>query len=390
MMRGMSEAVYIKKTDMQQRVYGIEQYVPGDESARGLEIMTSGGTTNGVPVMLVDTFAASPGAHGAMYGREGKKGAIIKLSRAHPNLSHIRSLMYDTEYPNAAERVICLSHADITKPDFSACIRSYAPTDIYGSVSFTMFFINQLIQAGAPDILREIKSVTTVGELLDTDKRKKIAQVAPDAEIRALYAVGEIGGGVCLYTCPETRYEDTATYHLFEASHVTVDIIEPDENGVGEIVIGGQFGNFCTGDIGSIDPTRCSCGASEKVSILGRKDYDIVSALGAVFYVSEVKRVFAELSPQYVSDYLVEVSEKEGSRDTHGQVRLTVVPTDELRALATPHAYITSFFDESLFVTKTRTLAQLIAEGIFLQTEVQFADHIDQGRKEVHLKKVIS
>lgn len=369
----------LRKSDIQDWIPGIDFYAPHSSNVKKLNILTSGGTSGSSPILLVERYTFTNEPHTWMYGTHG---SLVKLSRNHTNLAHLRGFVYES---SPAQRVLYPDAKDLTNPLFHKKMEEFSPTDVYGAVSFVMRWINTLVQNSAHHIFTAIHTVTTVGEHVSKLKEEKMRRLMPHAQLRVTYSFAEIGLGLLAYECQSANRAEGSVYHPFTQNTISFEIMNPDTDGVGELIVTTPFGKYSPGDIGKIEG-QCVCSAQTSLILCGRKNYDVVTCNGAVFYRSEVERVFSDLS-SLVSDYLVEVKEREEEHKSGGRVILTIVPTETLKEMPSPMKYIADAFERSLFVTKTRTLGQVIQADILQETKVQFSDTIPHERKEVRLKK---
>lgn len=375
---------YTTKEDLNKTVTGIEQYKPGDPSTKKLYIAASSGTTTGLPTLLVvKNNEYDEYQYGLRIG--GIKQDIRVSANTMFNLRRVAEALYCGE-PN---RIMCLDRdLDVASSHLSKIIEEFGPTELDGVPSFAVQVIENVIaEDGHANVFTNIRTFFTVGEALTPTKIAYLTKLMPKITFQGEYGCAE-GGSYIAFSCPTRFPEENEPYHVVQNIGIRVEIEDPDEDGFGEIVVSTPaITRYRTGDAGKIVPGICECGAQDTLVVRGRIDFDIVHCRGATFLISEIDRVFGNLRP-YVADYLVEVDEHAGGGTLIGTVSITIVPTEKLREHPTASRFICDTFSERLYVTKTRTLAQLVEDGLFKEPEVHFREKIVTGtKKKIRLRK---
>ena len=208
------------------------------------------------------------------------------------------------------------------------------------------------------------------------------------AEIEMGYGISEAPGGVgghCRYLIEKYPKSLGRAYHPL----LPVSIVELDEADVGEIAIRTQeLGWYLTGDAGRLVSEPCVCGASQTLFVEGRINYDIVHCVGATVRTDLLEKAFSPLR-NFVEEYSVEVREASHEERTVGAIAIAIVPTALLRSRADAEAFIAGEVAKTLQVTKTRTLDDLVRDGIFLPPAVSLVEALSRGNgKKVRLRKV--
>ncbi|MFZ2886925.1 MAG: hypothetical protein WA021_03845 [Minisyncoccia bacterium] len=147
---------------------------------------------------------------------------------------------------------------------------------------------------------------------------------------------------------------------------VEIEIHEPDEHGVGDILIattlygGYRLEGYASGDVGRIRAEKCPCGEAITFEVIGRRGFDFIKLAGALLVRAEFDRVMAMF--RSIQDYRVEASTTLAG-DFQGALTIRLYskepPTEQLRR------EIEASLQEKLFLTQTNTLANLVARGAF-------------------------
>ena len=237
-------------------------------------------------------------------------------------------------------------------------MEEFEPQSMRGSSSRILHF-GEILAETDSHILKDVRLIQLIAELCTLTQKKRLRKLFPEATMKSGYMLSEVVYPTiqCLGTEEEERY------HLLEDSDTTLSIAEPDEQGVGEIVATtSEFKNYRTGDLGKLDMNPCPCGERPTLLLRGRKDFDVIPILGALFLREELERVLEPVAGNLV-EYQLRVGEVPHNERSVGKAVFDFVP----RSDALTETEIGEYLAQSLFVTKTRTLSQLIDAGIFTQ-----------------------
>lgn len=284
------------------------------------------------------------------------------------------------------QRFLFVDQSDIKRPQFARLFTEFAPTDIKSSPSLLV----QALESIAPFSYQmnkryEVRTIYLAYELADRRRITLIANAFPKSVIRISYSSSETGpiGVSCSYLLRRVFGEDhVSPVHPNEDS--VVEICEPDTGELGEIMVTTpERKRHRTGDMGKLLKEQCACGATETLLVHGRFNHDVIHTAGATIFSAEVERVLGPIS--LLADYLVEVEE----RDVAGRIlpRLhcqAVLPENAPPELAGQIADALV----GMFVTKTRTLGQLVQEGLFLETVVRVVPELPFREKKVRLRRM--
>lgn len=216
-------------------------------------------------------------------------------------------------------------------------------------------FILRVAQA-LPNALRErVSYVHHFGEPNTAALYERLHTFFPNAEIISTYVSMELG--LCAVSC---AHLSPGQYHPL--SHVTLRISEPDDTGLGEILItmsvpqGLSVEEYRSGDAGRLHKTSCACGAAETLEVLGRLESDVLKVGGFVFYTALFDAIAART--EGVDDYRAVVGEEYGRVSLSVEIFSHAGPgTEELART------IAEGFERSLKISPTKTYADAVAEG---------------------------
>ena len=275
--------------------------------------------------------------------------------------------------------VLTLDERDLEEGNLSLIMREFEPQSMRGSPSQVLRFGETLAETNS-SVLKSISLIQLIAELCTSTQKKHLGSLFPKAILQSGYMLSEVVYPTiqCLATKGEERY------HLLEDSETVLSIAEPDEEGVGEIIATtSELKNYRTGDLGKLDTKPCPCGKQPTLLLLGRKDFDIVPVLGALFLREELERVLEPIAGTLV-EYQLRVGEILRNGKLAGKAVFDFVP----RSAALTEDEIGKYITESLFVTKTRTLSQLIEADIFVPLSARKVAAIaSSGKKRIVLKR---
>jgi phenylacetate-coenzyme A ligase PaaK-like adenylate-forming protein len=346
-----------------------EEMLAEERPAKELMIRITSGTSAAGPLMRIFPVP--------QIARFGSSQRVLVLGGTR-TLRLANALFQKSDGDEASATVLALDISDLAI--LERIIAEFSPDRVVGLPSFV-----QRVFVGVEDSpSQKVEQLLLFGERLSSGMREEFEKRFPRALIRIEYINAEMGriGGFCphlplnhYHTLPKTPFM----------------IYEPNSEGVGEIVVSQQLARsvyaeeYRTGDAGRIVKIDCPCGAEETFEMLGRIGYDYVRAGGAQLRIEEFERVAKDLD-LYLQDFRAEVGQKEGK----WFIRLRVYPRGTLLHDATTLELFRSQFEKKLFVTASRTLAELVREEDFFPLEVECANEsFPLGNKTVKLRRLL-
>jgi phenylacetate-coenzyme A ligase PaaK-like adenylate-forming protein len=336
-------------------------------------IRSTSGTTGKRPLHIV--FEMNPHMYGRFDGSERLLGCIGLMNI---RLSSALLIRYGSV---EGQRIMCLDHKDLSDERVTPLLNDFAPDMVYGMVFFLLSTVRQVLAKG----LESVHSIILTGEYLTASLRASLQGYFPNAVITEGYGSTEaalINTSPCGYLPPHT-------YHFLKG--ITVDINEPDEDGVGEVLISWKvFRNFRArrykiGDSGKLLQEPCRCGESVTLQLMGRIGYDYLKLAGALLRKEEFDRV-AALCKDLMDDYRAEAYSVNQMERIVGGVELQVYRSSGMLD-ATEKSALAAKFSSELFVTPTQTLADLVAKNAFIPLQIKtVTEPFAQSAKAVKLR----
>ena len=383
-MRTINGISYRTKEDLEDSCVGLEQYQPGQPSVKDLFIRVTSGTSGTQPTVLVVSFAEVKKNILAKGRRLFAEPLLVVLPR---NLSSVQWVQLFFDPAAESSRILFLSRRELEHPLLAKIIDEFQPRHVFSTVSLFDFLLDTLATRNGLSGLAAVERLFITGETLSHTVKQKFEALVPEAAIEMSYGISEVGGGVGAYCATlYKRHPDSfgRAYHPL----LPLSIVEPDENGVGEIALTTrELGPYLTGDAGRLVAEPCACGATETLFVEGRINYDIVHCVGATFHAALVEKIFASLR-EYVEDYYLEIREVQGEGKTLGFVACTVVPTAKLRAMKNGVEYVCEFLEKNLQITKTQSLGDLVRVDIFMKPFITYAEILPKSVKYIRMRKV--
>ncbi len=228
-----------------------------------------------------------------------------------------------------------------------------------------------------------VSSINVFGEFLTRTTMSMLSELFPNATVRSLFAVSEIGA-ISTVSCD---HQPLNFYH--PRPGIDVSVYECDETGAGELLVSTMLNQeipverYKTGDSVRMHDGVCSCGASVTFEVLGRRGYDYVKIAGVTLRQEECER--AARSLRSFDDYRVEVSGVRAGNSIKGKIVLHVFRKDGVGTEGLAREIGTNFA-RALQLTPTRSLADLTERGIFEPITVVFKDApFPQSNKNIKL-----
>lgn len=218
---------------------------------------------------------------------------------------------------------------------------------------------------------QNVRSINVFGEFLTGTTISMLAEFFPNAKVRSLFAVSEIGA-ISTVSCD---HQPLNFYH--PRPGIEVGVYEPDEEGVGELLVSTRLNQtipierYKTGDSVRLHTGMCECGQTVTFEVLGRRGYDYLKVAGVTLRQEECERVAHAL--RAYDDYRVEASSVQAEGQLKGKLVLHIVRRDGVGTEGLARE-IGANFSKALYLTPTRTLAQLIDDGVFVPIVVMFRD----------------
>lgn len=340
----------------------IKAHPPAD--ARRTLIRITSGTSGRAPIVLASSYdsgALDDVQTGATFRTISCLGTrCIRLSNV------LAESTYSTGHQN---RWLPLDAADLSDPRVATLLDDFKPNRFYGLSSLIARAGRVLTDATASNI----RMIRFSGEGTRDPLLAYFTERFPNAERLENYIANEVGGFVGRRSC---KFLPHGHFHVGEG--VTVEIDAPDRDGVGDILVSRtlygpiEAERYRIGDIGRFVPGVCACGEPLTLQLLGRRGSDYIKLGGMLFRREEFDRVIARF-PDLIDDYRVRLSE----RTERGTLRVSAEliafrkagrPTDALA-----HE-LAERISADVFVTPTRTFAQLVAAGNLDPLELRFSD----------------
>lgn len=378
---------YFTKADYQDRIIGIERYKPGAENTPELSINISSGTSeSGISMVLYKIFEMQDTSEHYRVFRYDEIKSFVRLVTK--SAQSLRSSLIQLSFKKS-RRVLCIDEEDAKHPQLSNILRQFAPEYLMGTSTRVEKTLLSLEKDGAIDSINSVKYFRLSSEATIKRQLELIERLCPRRKVVSDYGSAEAEN--VAFTCPllNGRYPQEAfkVFHPFKEI-CSIEIIEKDDLGYGEITVSTKVSgitNYKTGDVGKLIEETCACGATKTLFVAGRKDFDIVYCAGATFLTETIDGVLKKLVGE-VADYQVEVRERVSAGALQGEVLFRIVPQNyknqpEKKLLIKKIA-------DTLQVTKSRTLGELIEAKIFSAPRIEYVKNIPGGGKKIRLRKV--
>lgn len=252
-------------------------------------------------------------------------------------------------------------------PGTEKVLADFAPGKVLGVPSY----IAHIAPRMDPQTRQQVRSINVFGEFLTATTVSMLADFFPNATVRSLFAVSEIGA-VSTVSCD---YQPLNFYH--PRPGIDVAVYEPDETGVGELLVSTLLNQmipierYKTGDSVRLHSGVCQCGQTTTFEVLGRRGYDYLKVAGVTLRQEECERVAHKLNA--FDDYRVEASGVREDGQLKGKIVLHIFRRDGVGTEGLARQ-IGADFSRELRLTPTRTLADLIEQNVFVPVTVIFKD----------------
>lgn len=277
-------------------------------------------------------------------------------------------------------RVLLLDPADLV-PGFESLLADFSPDGIRGLPSL---IIRASEHVPIP-ITSGVAKMHLAGELFTEARVAFLREHFPKTEFSCMYMSAEIGM-ISEVPCGRLPFN---YYH--PRAGVVVEIDAPEQGGAGALLItttleeGIDVVRYRIGDSGRWHSERCSCGNPLTFEVLGREGYDYIKILGCVVRAEEGERIFAKYRELFDS-YRIELEEIYRDNQVRGKLTLRVHGKRALVSDSEISAFIDDF-NNSFFMTPTKTLAMLVHEGVFEPLVfLQESEPLPQGPKDYPLR----
>lgn len=280
--------------------------------------------------------------------------------------------------PLGENQVLAIDAKDLA-PELEPALKDYKPDLFVGFPSF-MLRVAEYLDA---ETAEGVEGINFLGESMTPALEDVFRARFPRARMRGMYVAAEFG----VMSKPNCPYLPRNWYHPLTG--VTLEVHEPDETGAGDLLVSGlrngriMVERYRVGDMGRLKHEFCACGESSAFEVLGRRGYDYIKLAGALLRQEEFDRV-AKLLGAF-DDYRAEVEQVVEQGRQKGKVLLRIfvgnAPKKDLSA-----GEIAERFSQELFVTQTKTLADLIESGEFAALAISKADRpFERKHKDIKL-----
>lgn len=332
----------------------LEEFVvhpPENPSAYAIR-MTSG-TTNSQPILaLWQKKDAAEWHAGSM------RHLVIALGPLSMRLSNV--LFFRNNSENSGALILPLDPGAL---DASAerLLNDFAPDSFYAFPSF----VARLSGYMSSQARRSVRILGLCGEAASKTLRDLFTLQFPHARQVVTYGSTETG----ILTRFPCEHLSPGRYHPRDG--VAIEIREPDEYGVGRLLIskdllfGRRMEQYNIGDMARIVPEPCPCGEKLTFEVFGRAGYDFLKIAGALLRREEFDRVASECAALF-DDYRAEAEEVLIDGALKGRIVLTVYRRDG----AVSAEEVSQRFSAQVYLTPSQTLSGLVAKELFLPLEV--------------------
>lgn len=283
--------------------------------------------------------------------------------------------------PEREKQVLALDATDLT-PDLAPLLSDFKPQRIIGFPSF----IARAAEFFDEEAGRVVQSLKCPGEPVTNTYQELFSKKFPNASVGAIYWTIELDR-ISKETC---GHRPLNFFHPFKG--VDIEIRDPDEHGVGDILISAPFykelraEKYRIGDMGRIHPGVCACGEKVTFELVGRPGYNYIRLNGALLIQTEFDRV-AALFP-IIREYRVEGSTEIAGGRTRGTVTLLIYGTGPMPTQAKLRE-LEAQFSQVLFVTPTETLTSLVEKDLFRPLTILWSQSpFPSAEKDFKLKQI--
>lgn len=338
------------------RIRRLREEIGTKETTTDLRLMHTSGTTN-KPLPVV--YTKRPDWNPVFLG-EGER--VVMLFGSKPLRLDFAQAYFDTDTPSADVLFLGPSmNVDVVAETFSL----FKPTTLVSPPTTLL----RMTKACQKEELEQVSHIVLAGELLSEETAAALDVRFPRASVLNTYAATEVGEmGV---SCPKCARNE---FHPF--SGVTFDINNPDEAGVGDVLVskdnpgGITLEQYNIGDVGALGEHD----GEQTIRLLGRRGYDYIKLAGTLLVREEFDRVARELE-RYILDYKAEVATSEVSGAPVHSITLFV--TTAMSVTENFEKTVAEEFSKRMFVTPNSTLKDAIREGVFSPLTVTVVDRIE-------------
>jgi phenylacetate-coenzyme A ligase PaaK-like adenylate-forming protein len=347
---------------------------PPGSRAREYGLRVTSGTTGSGPFVLVvrhqDIFKKRYGTY---------KRVLVCFGPLNIRLANAL-FAYNAE-PDVQTRICNVDVTDLT-PSILPVLGQLRPEHICGFPSF----IARTRDYMDAETAAAVTSIDCIGERLTDELRMFYKDAFPNAALLQTFVISEVGQ----ISSPACGHLPLNCYHPLQ--DVLVEINEPDEGGVGALMVtlndpNTKIERYVTGDIARFRDERCVCGAEVTFELLGRSGFDYIKLNGAILRREEFDRVLGTHASS-VKDYQADALTVYENKVLMGKVRLRILPQEgqQDEALA---GILERAVPAELFVTPTRTYADLVEQKIFLPLEIEIVhEPFPAGHKSIKLRHI--
>ena len=321
-------------------------------NAKEWAFRVSSGTT-GVPRVKLTRYEA-----GATKRFDGTRKALVCMGADSARLRNAL-IMDNLKYPDSPH-ILAVAASDLND-SFSVVINEFQPDSLFGFPSLISRVASYVSKETGASVTRLVLYGERVGASMEAFFRERF----PRAALSMTYNAGELGP----VSRPSCGFLPLNQYHPRDGVTITID----QEGGEGMIRVSKNISptirveSIETGDIGRLVDIQCPCGRSVAFEIVGRDNVDYVKVAGAILTVDESDRVM-RLLPS-IEDYHIDASLEVVEGALLGKLRLSIFP---------PHKHdeetIREQVSKELRLTPTRTLSDLVRDGIFKPLEIRWQE----------------
>lgn len=276
-----------------------------------------------------------------------------------------------------------------TAPFAKEALLHFSPISLHASPSVLAYTAPYLQEVPS------LKKINLTGDFADENRINIFRSLFPQCKIIVMYGIAELGGRMAK-TCQRARKKfGPHAFHTYSSKRWQLaELADINPAGIGEIILtrlepaSVSLIRYRTGDMARVIEEKCECGADFTLLLEGRKDYDFIKLAGALLTRVELERVIGNFTNE-IEDWRAEIGEKLTVENTLvNELKIKIKLALQARNPA-PDSLdkISSYIEDNLFMTPTKTFSDLVREKRFLPLKLEIVENFPRTAKILRITK---
>ncbi|MEI6266818.1 MAG: hypothetical protein WCP14_02935 [bacterium] len=266
--------------------------------------------------------------------------------------------------------------------------KELSPDAILSTPTLLTLFIAELKKVDFD--LQQIRLIRLGSEFCSKQRADYFRKSFPNADVSFAYGSSEMAGLIG-YRCAYIEHEAPSFFHPHKRNILEVldeDDITPVSSG--QIILTSlklpafPLIRYQTADYADITSNTCDCGEKYTIKVNGKRDFDVLRFSGVTLHTQVIADAIPEFDTPGVPWFQLHVFERNQGDMMINELELHLA-SEDINNVKGKETDIAKLVQKQLYLTATKTLEDLVDEGLFLPLKVKFIEKAPVEAKSKHI-----